>query len=367
MIDQIGTEKAGSEQHLLWLLRKLPEDRLEKHFIVFCGIRAADPTKFPVAPTILGKTYGEGSLKSFLRRFRALVRYIREHRIDVIHAFTPRDELVGVLAARLAGKCRVVAHRRNVGYLATPKSKRYTRIVQYFNVPYIANSEAAKDAAFHIEGIRPQRFTLIRNPVSLQRLEEGEKNRIPRSELHVPEDAKIVGMVATIRPIKGHDTLLKAAKIILEQFPDTYFLLVGEQEHPWAETLKTLASDLGIADHILWFGGIENPFQILHHFDVAVLSSNSESFSNAVLEYSVAGLPIVATEVGGMKEIVLDGETGFLVPPGNPEQFAERVIELLRDPEKRKQFGQAGRKYVMRQYEENAIVDQYLDFYTAAK
>ncbi|MGL6193385.1 MAG: glycosyltransferase, partial [Thermoguttaceae bacterium] len=232
-----------------------------------------------------------------------------------------------------------------------------------FKIPYIANSEAAKVAAWEKEGIPADRFTIIYNPVFTDRYEDGVTNLISRSELGVPDDATIVGMVATVRPIKGYEVLVQAAKIILEKHPNAYFLCVGEQQEDYLDELRILADKLGVTDRIIWYGGIDNPYRITPHFTVAVLSSHSESFSNAVLEYSVAGLPIVASDVGGMKEIITDGKNGFLVPADNPEILADRILQLLDSQELRKSFGDAVQRLVTEQFTEAEVLSQYKNFY----
>ena len=363
LIDELYSWHAGSEQHLLWLLRHLPSESVEKHFIVYSGIRDCSEILLPIPPIVLGKEYGEG-FRNFPRRFFELVRYIKANKIDIVHAFTLRDELIAAVACLLARCGKTIGHRRDIGYAFNWKTKWISRAVQFFKIPYIANSQAAQKSAFQIEHIKPERFTLIRNPVVKGRMEEGNKHPISLQEIGIPEGDNVVGMVATVRPIKGHEVLLNAAKIVFDKYPRTHFLVVGEQQpKEYAEQLQVLARDMKIDDKIIWFGGIDNPFRILSLFTVAVLSSHSESFSNAVLEYSVAGIPAVVTDVGGLREIVKDGETGFVVPPNTPEALAEKICDLLSAPQKREQFGKNGQRFVNSQYSEATILEQYLDFY----
>ena len=362
LFDQIWSGNGGTEQHLWWLLSRLPNSQIVKHLIVFSKVIAVDPALIPVPPTILGDKYGRGFF-SFVKKFFFLVSYIRKHQIDLIHAFTIWDELIAVFACLFAGRGKTLGHRRDVGYARNKKQQWISRIVQFFKIPYIANSEAAKQAAYEKERISLKRFEVIRNPIVPERIQDGSQNVFLRENLPVLADTFIVGMVATLRPIKGHEVLLRAAKIVLEAYPEAYFLFVGVQQKQCLADLKKLAGELGVADRIIWFGGLDNPYRILPHFTVAVLSSHSESFSNAVLEYSVAGIPAVVTDVGGLREIIQDGETGFVVPPNNPEALAEKICELLGDSKKREQFGKRGQEFVNSQYSEATILEQYLNFY----
>jgi glycosyltransferase involved in cell wall biosynthesis len=127
--------------------------------------------------------------------------------------------------------------------------------------------------------------------------------------------------------------------------------------------LQHLADELGISERIVWYGGIDNPLTIIPNFDVAVLSSRSESFSNSVLEYAVAERPIVVSDVGGLGEIVENNRTGFVVPPQNPERLAEKILLFLENPELGKTFGKKAKEFVFEQYDEKKILEQYLNYY----
>lgn len=363
LIDQIWNGRGGTEQHLNWLLQKLPGDTIKKHFVIFSRQIDADSTdNFPIKPLILGDIYGNSKATIF-RRFIKLVQYIRKNEIDVIHALTIRDELFAVIACWMARTGRVCAHRRNIGYSLNLSKKLMSRFAQLFKIGYIANSKAAKSAAFKNERIDADRVTVIHNPVDLERAQEGFDNQIPRSEIPAPLDCPLIGMVASVRRVKGYEVFIESAHYVLEKFPDAFFICVGEQDS-YLQMMKDLVKKFNIESRILWFGRIDNAFRILPHFTVAVLSSHSESFSNAVLEYAIAGKAIVASDVGGMREIIADRESGFLVPPNQPELLADRIIELLDNPNMRKQFGCKARDYALHNFSEKKIMMEYIDFYS---
>jgi glycosyltransferase involved in cell wall biosynthesis len=362
LIDQFWSERGGSEQHLLWLLKHLPTEYFTKKFIIFSDARTTDFNDFSVTPVILGRMHGKG-WRHFKSRFSSLVNFINKNKIDIVHAFTPFDEIIAVAACRLGKRCKVCAHRRNIGYSLNLYKKLMSRIIQIFKVSYIANSENAKLVAVKMEGINVDRVSIIHNPVNLERANQGAKKKITKSQLGVPDDSPIIGMVATVRPIKGYEVFIRAAKNVLKIHPNAYFLSIGEQQPIYLNNMKKLARDLGIADQFIWHGGLDNPFKILNLFTVSVLSSFSESFSNAVLEYAVAERPIIASDVGGMREIINDGKTGFLVPSNRPDILADRIVTLLEDPEKRFNFGIEAKNFVMTHFSEEIILKQYIDFY----
>lgn len=365
LIDDLWSSRGGSEQHLLWLLDTIPSPEFEKHFVIFSLCRTQSDLVAARNPLILGEMFGAGR-KTWWKRLRYLVKYIRENEIDLIQAFSPMGELVAVLAVRMARRGKVIGNRRDCGYNRQAKLRWIFWLARILGTRYIANSEAARQAAFRNNKTPLESITVIRNPISRRRIDEGLNNPLKREDLPVPktsDDERIVGMVATVRSIKDYETLIRAAKIVLVKHPETWFLCVGEQQPKHLAELKEIAATLNVEDRFCWYGGIDNPTKIAPLFDVAVLSTHSESFSNAVLEYAAAKRPIVVSDVGGLGEIVEDGRSGFLVPPENPEVLAEKILRFLDEPEIGRQFGHAAREFVFRQYDEKIILKQYLAFY----
>jgi glycosyltransferase involved in cell wall biosynthesis len=366
LIDDLWSSRAGSEQHLLWLLKNVPDSEFEKHFVIFSSLRHTDPCILEHKPVILGERYG-ATARYWLRRFFVLRRLIREWKIDLIQAFSPMGEFTALLAACLCGNVRVIGNRRDCGYDRRLKYRCIYQLSRMFRMKYIANSEAARQAAFRNDKTPLDLITVIRNPIATGRLQESLLTPLKREELPVPEvvrQGKIIGMVASVRPIKDYASLIRASKIVLEKVSDAWFFCVGEQqEERHKNELQHLAEELGISERIIWYGGIDNPLTIIPNFDVAVLSSHSESFSNSVLEYAVAERPIVVSDVGGLGEIIKNDQTGFVVPPQNPEALAEKILVFLKNPELGKTFGKKAKEWVFEQYDEKRILEQYLRYY----
>ena len=367
MMDHCFLPRGGTEQHLLWLFNNLDPVRYEKFFVVFSQLDCP-PEVFPVPPLVLGQVYGNRK-RTLLKRFRVLIRYICDNNIDLIHAFTPYDEVLAcyavLFARRKPGKrIPIVGQRRNIGFGVRSRNHIMGRLIRRFNIAYLANSRAAVEAAFEIEGIPRERFTVIHNPFSRSRWENGLASPLSRSEPGLDANDFVIGSVATIRRIKGYETLAQAARFVVDKHPNTRFLCIGDVDDPqYLDELKALTNELGLERHIFWQGGIDNPFRVLPICDLAVLSSYSESFSNSVLEYAAAGLPIVASNVGGMREIITDGENGFLVPPKHPESLAEKIITLIENPELRSTFSERAAETALRNFDESAILSRYTEFY----
>jgi glycosyltransferase involved in cell wall biosynthesis len=365
LIDDLYSSRGGSEQHLLWLLKNIPDSAFEKHFIIFSSFWHPETVTLEREPIVLGKRFGTG-VWSWFRRLFFLANSIRKQKIELIQAFSPNGELAAVLAARWAGQGMVIGNRRDCGYDQRTKYRWIFWLARIFGTKYIANSEAARQAAFRNNKTPLDQVTVIRNPIAFERVQSGLMELMSRNELPIPDLSptdKIVGMVATVRPIKDYGTLIRAAKIVLERIPDVWFVFVGEQQPQHKAELEHIAEQAGAASRIIWFGGIDNPLKIIPHFDVAVLSSHSESFSNTVLEYAAAERPIVISDVGGLGEIIQDGQSGFLVPPENPKILAEKILHFLGDSECCNKFGKKARNDVFEQYNEQKILKQYIDYY----
>jgi glycosyltransferase involved in cell wall biosynthesis len=154
---------------------------------------------------------------------------------------------------------------------------------------------------------------------------------------------------------------LRSAKRVKEAVPESAFLLAGEGELKSA--LHDLAQELGILDSVIFLGRCDKIAELLSISEICVLSSKAEGFSNSILEYMAAARPVVATEVGGAAEAIREGETGYLVPSGNDELMAARLVTLLHDPEKARRMGDAGRRVVEEKFSCQAQLARTEDLY----
>ncbi len=229
----------------------------------------------------------------------------------------------------------------------------------------ICVSEAVRRVAVEREGIDPARTRVIHNGVKLPRDSRPERQSC-RLELGIKPSEILVGMVSSLhRPIKGVSYFLDAIPRIIEAKPSARFVIFGHGfGHSGEENaLREKAKSLQIDRHLLFAGFRPDIDRCYAAMDVFVMTSLSEGLSIALLESMSHALPVVVTAVGGNPEVVVEGETGFLVPARQPAVFADRVIRLLRDPELRAAMGEAGRRRI----EENFLIGQaarcYLEVY----
>ncbi|NLF07968.1 MAG: polysaccharide deacetylase family protein, partial [Pirellulaceae bacterium] len=363
LIDDFEGPEGGTEQHLLFLQRELPRERFELHFGVLSRIRRMRAEDFPVRPIMLGEGTPPGP-RGALQRLRILTRLIRECNADVVHAFCRRSELYACLAVRWAGRGKVLGVRRNIGYWHTRRSRWSARLVGLLGAHYAANCQAARQFAARVEWIPERRVTVIHNPLPAKRLAEGLANVASRQSLGIGDGEQVVGMVAVVKPIKDYATFLRSARLVLDKLPRTRFLAIGPEEPHYAGEMRQLARDLGIDGQVSWLGPMPNPMSVLPLLDAAVLSSRSEAMSNSIVEYMAAGRAIVATDVGGARELIDDGRTGFLVPPQSPESMARRISQLLADPKLQNIIGENARQKAENDFSKEIIFRKYTEFYS---
>ncbi|MEA3308129.1 MAG: glycosyltransferase, partial [Chloroflexota bacterium] len=201
-------------------------------------------------------------------------------------------------------------------------------------------SQLVADFAVEEVGIPRHKIVVIPNGIDAQAFEHLPAKPQARARLGLPLNSTLVGTVARLNPVKRLDVLLQATALM----NDVHVVIVGAG--PEWERLKTLRKQLGLADRVHLAGQQSNVPEWLAALDLFALTSDWEGMSNALLEAMAAGLPVVATAVGGTPEVVVDGETGFLVPPRDPNALAQAIIRLLRDPDLRHQMGEAGRARV---------------------
>ena len=162
-----------------------------------------------------------------------------------------------------------------------------------------------------------------------------------RQKLDLPLETPVIGMVANLVPVKRHDLLLKALMKVRERVPDVKCLLIGDGV--LRATLEGMVQQMGLSETVVFLGSRPDVAGLLPALDVFVLSSDSESFSMAIVEAMASGKPVIATNSGGPGEIVIEGETGFLVPIGQPSSLAEKITLLLQNPTLAHQMGQKAR------------------------
>ncbi len=286
------------------------------------------------------------------RQLRLFAQFLKQREIDVVHTHDFYTNIFGMAAAGLARVPVRIASRRESA--VRPETQRFVERAAYrLAHAVVANCEDVRQQLIR-EGVPAQKVRTIYNGLDLERVQpaQTERKEILKS-LNLPEGARFVTIMANMRahvrgpePIcfKDHPTFLRAARRVYESVPEAAFIIGGEGE--LLDATRELARSLGIEDRTFFIGRCQDVGSVLSVSDVCVLSSSSEGFSNAILEYMAAGRPVVATDVGGAKEAIVHGETGYLVPAGDHEKMANHIISLLLDHESASSMGESGRRRV---------------------
>jgi L-malate glycosyltransferase len=290
--------------------------------------------------------------RNALVQVRRFALHLQMHRIDVIQTHDFYSNIFGMAAARLAGvRVRIAARRETTGW-RTPAQKIVERQAYRLAHAIVANSEAVRRQLV-VEGIADRKIVTIHNGIHLDHLAlpDGFERTAALASFGLPTAAhlRFVTLIANLRhPVKDHSTFLRAARQVHARFPAARFVIAGEGELTGA--MRQMAAQLGINDHVFFIGRTARVAELLGATDVGVLSSKAEGFSNSILEYMAAARPVVVTDVGGAREAVIDGESGYIVPAGADEQMAARIIALLENPELAHRLGEHGRRIVEQRF-----------------
>ena len=304
--------------------------------------------------------------RNMLRQLRRCVALLKEQSIDVVQTFDFYTNVFGLTAAWLARvPLRIAARRETEGHRTRAQTFVERRAFQLSHL-IAANSEAGRQELIR-DGVRAAKIVTVYNSVSVNRV--SPMVNFDRSEtlrslgLPTDSDLRLVTIVANLRsPYKDHPTFIKAAQIVSEAVPEAAFVLAGEG--PLIEEMRYLSRQFGIGDRTFFLGRCMRVAELLALSDVCVLSSKGgEGFSNAIIEYMLAARPVVATDVGGAREAIVEGETGWIVPPGDHKALAARIIELLRDPVRAEKMGRRGRDVVKQKFSCEAQLTQIENLY----
>ena len=280
-----------------------------------------------------------------------LASYIRRERVDVIHAHMFGSNLWGTVLGRLTRVPIVVAHEHTWSFEGEPLRRLLDReMIARWSDAFIAVSRADRRKMIEIERISAERIRFIPNGIAGQAPTPGHDLR---AELGVGS-GPLIGAVGALRAQKAYDVLLQATARLRENHPDLHVLIAGDG--PEKARLQELIIELGLGDVVFLLGRRLDVPDLLAELDVAVCASKFEGSPLAVMEYMEAGLPIVATGVGGIPDLIDDGVHGLLVEPGDPVGLAAAIHDLLRDRAHASALGSRARERRRREFDLDVMV-----------
>lgn len=289
-----------------------------------------------------------------------LVLLMRRRRYTIVHSHNSKAGFLGRLAAKLAGVPIIIHTIHGFAFHEYEKPPRrilfilLEKLAAGFADRLITVSTPLRNWGLELKIGREEQYCVIPDGIEIDRFKIRIDLAKKKQELGINPQDLVVGMVAKLWKGKGHMTLLEAAPSIIREIPNVKFLFVGEGY--LRQDLERIALSKGLKDYIIFTGFRNDIPQITATFDIAVLASFFEGLGRVLLEAMVLEKPVVATNVGGIPEVVKDGVNGFLVPAGDSHLLAETIIKLLKDENLRRDMGRVGRKMIDEKFSAKKMV-----------
>jgi glycosyltransferase involved in cell wall biosynthesis len=330
-------------------------------------IRAQGPLlqRLQGSPVQVQEFYPRGGLDSPAGVYQLLrmAAFLRRERIDVVHAHDLWSNLMGVPAARLAGVPVIISSQRDLSHFEWYSGFRRVclRRIQNLSSAVLANATPIRDSLLSEGVFAPEKIRVIHNGVDTERFRRARRNR--ERLFPTAGSGKLVVLVGNMHSdVKGHPWLIAAAPAIVQEFPETRFVLAGDGEA--RGEFERQVAELGLQNNFLFLGRRSDIPDVLASCDIGVLPSKAEGLPNAILEYMAAGLPVVASRVGGNSELIQDGVTGLLVPAQDSEALAKALLTLLRSSELCQRVAENGRRTATQDFSYERLIQEVDSLYT---
>ncbi|MHC4123086.1 MAG: glycosyltransferase [Planctomycetota bacterium] len=284
-----------------------------------------------------------------------LAKILKQEKIDIVHTHNPGALIYGTLAAKLAGIPVIVNTRHGRA------KRRVNGLIWNMNSAVIAISEDAKERLLKHNRLNSNKLKVIYNGVETKHFRNVVNAKTKKQLLNIDKSRLVIGTVSRLSEEKDQLILIDSLARVSQVFDNVVLVFVGDG--PLRSKLKKHAEKTGVKNKVIFLGFRKDVAKIINTFDIFTLSSLMEGVSVSLLEAMAAGKPVVVTNVGGNPEVVVDGETGFLIPPKNPDKTAEAMIKLLKNPELAKRMGNAGRKRVEEKFSLDKMVKGYKELY----
>ncbi len=362
LVDSLNV--GGTEIQAVELARRIPMAGYE---VTLGCLRAQGPLleRLQGTAVVVREFHPEGGIDTLagLYQLLRLSRFLRREKFDIVHTHDLWSNLLGIPAARLARVRGIVSSRRDLAHSEWYQGKRrvWLRRIQNLSGAVLANATPIRDTLIAEDGFAPEKLRVIHNGVDIERFHTG---REARDHLFPGVgDGKLIVLVGNMHSdVKGHPWLIACAPAVIREFPSTRFVLVGDGEQRAAFEQRVAA--LGLKENFVFLGRRADIPEILACCDIGVLPSKAEGLPNAVLEYMAAGLPTIASQVGGNTELVEDGVTGLLMPPEDSPALSAALLKLLHDPDLARLIARRGHEFTIRNFSFERLVSEVDALYT---
>jgi glycosyltransferase involved in cell wall biosynthesis len=292
-----------------------------------------------------------------------LSRIVKDLMPDIVHAHDPHAVAVGSLALSFltSGTCPALVASRRVAFHL--KSNAFSRWKYHRVDRFVAASNAIRDMLIG-DGIDANRIATVYEGIDLHRVQAEPAVNI-HGEFWLPTHAPVVGAVAALTPEKGHKYFIDAAALVVREVSDARFVILGEGE--LRPALERQIKELHLDKHVVLPGFRADVLSFIKSFDIFVMSSLFEGLGTSLLDAMSLSRPTVASDTGGIPEVVSHGQTGLLVPPRDARELAAAIVTLLKDPARRERMGRAGLERVTRLFSADEMIERTLRVYQNLK
>lgn len=349
--------RGGAEKQLTMLATGLPRDDFETHVAVLTHSGPYEETlrEHEIPVTMIGKKW-----KADPAAYWKLKRFIKRLRPDLVHTWIFAANCYGRQAAFAAGVKHVVAGERCVDRWKVWHELAIDRYLARRTERIVTNSSGVRD--FYVQnGLPAEKFAIIPNGIEPD-ISSGSLTRDKLiDELELPAEARLIIAVGRLWPQKRYKDLIWATELLAAARDDAYLLIVGDG--PEQDALTRHRNEVGLSDKVFFLGERSDVRQLLPLADCFWLGSGYEGQSNAMMEAMSAGLPVVATDIPGNRDLVVPDRTGFLVPVGDAASFARATIKILDDAGLASQLGEAGRERMLDEFSVQKMVERHASLY----
>jgi glycosyltransferase involved in cell wall biosynthesis len=349
VLDQFPESLGGGERVALKLAELLPQYGYRASILTF-GIHpksdALRNAKCPIHLLPLRRVYDFNAIRASF----AFRNFLVAQQVQIVQTFFESSDLWAGFVTKSMSNAKLIWSRRDMGILRALKHRIAYRLMAGMPDAVLAVSNQVRRHCIDVDHIHPDRVFTVYNGLDLSAWPCVVRTAKPAPEM-------VVTTVGNVRRVKGHDLLIRAAARTIEQHPRVHFNVVGDVLEPeYFAELRQLVSSLGISNNFHFAGGTSELAAYLAGTDIFVLPSRSEGFSNAVIEAMAASLPVVATDVGGNAEAVIDGINGYIVKANDADALFEAIEKLLNDPELALAMGAAGRALAVEKFTIDAMM-----------
>ena len=349
-------DRSGAEKQLTLLVTRLPRHEFDPHVCVLTrsGPFEQDLRHAGVPVTLIGKPN-----KLDPAAFWRLKRNVASLRPDLVHTWLFAANSYGRAAALAAGVRRIVAGERCVDPWKRWHELAIDRWLARRTDRIVVNSSGVRE--FYVRhGLPAEKFVVIANAIVPVEAPSVARDEL-LAELGLPPGARLIGAVGRLWPQKRLKDLIWAADLLKVIRDDVHLLIIGEGPH--RRRLERYRRQVRIEDKVHFLGHRSDVPRLMPHFDVLWLGSEYEGMPNVVMEAMMSGVPVVATDIAGNRDLVIDGATGFLVPVGDRAAFARQTKKLLDDGALVRRLGEAGRERIGTEFTVEQMVDRHVELY----